>query len=49
MDSMIDNKMNQEFGKPDMSSRVEVFPAGLWVLSLAERYAKRAGKTARSG
>jgi len=49
MDAMIDNKMNQEFGKPEKSSRVEVLPAGLWVLSLAERYAKRAGKTARSG
>ena len=49
MDEMIDSKMDQEFGKPEKSSRVEVLPVGLWVLSLAERYAKRAGKTACSG
>ena len=49
MDKMIDSKMDQEFGKPEKSSRAEVPPAGLRVLSLAERYAKRAGKTARSG
>ena len=34
---------------PVLTMGVVAIPAGLWVFSLAERYAKRAGKLARNG